>query len=211
MKKLHTFNILGWTAVTFIAVLVLAGCEDLFRDPFVGSLSVGDTGPAGGTIVFVDVEREHDWDYLEAAPVDLGTDNAEYIWGLNTVAVQTGDSIGTGQADTTAIIEALEEDPNTPANYAAKAADAFSHNGYSDWFLPSKDELNLIHELREILSGLRPNQYYWSSSDDDASITWVWAQIVNSDTGRQANSGGSGKHATRPVRVIRSFRESDLE
>ena len=203
MKKFLFVALVGTLAA------VIGSCE-LFEDPFAGSLSVGDEGPAGGVVIFVDNDRDHDFDYIEVAPVDLGTGSTEYYWGLNVAVSGTGTGIGTGATNTTRIISVQEEETNTPTNYAAKAAEAFSYGGFENWHLPSKDELNLVHELRASIDGLRPNQYYWTSSDVDSNVTWVWSQIVNSDTGRQANAGSNGKTASRPVRVVRYFNESDL-
>jgi len=57
-----------------------------------------DTGPAGGLIFYIDGNN-----YFEAAPSDQ---SASYIWSnINTILIgTTGTAIGTGQANTTAII-----------------------------------------------------------------------------------------------------------
>lgn len=203
MRRFVMASLLG------LLLVLVGGCE-LFERPFSGSLAPGDTGPAGGIIIFVDFARRHPFDYIEVAPADIGSGSSEYPWGLNVAVTGTGTGIGTGAANTDRIISVQDAESNTLPSYAAGMAAAFTSGGFDDWYLPSRDELNLIHELRESVPGLRANQYYWSSSDDDSEVARVWAQMVNDSTGRQASTSSSGKLTTFSVRAVRSFRESDL-
>lgn len=190
-------------------IVFFSGCDDLGQETFEGSLSVGDEGPAGGIVIFVDTNSQYDFDYLEAAPVDLGSDRDEFAWGDNVEVPGTNESIGEGASNTEKIISIMDEEWRFSVPYAAKAATNFNYGGFNDWFLPSKDELNLIHENRESFSGLRPNQYYYSSTEAGSSNR-AWAQMINDDTGRQADSSSSGKLTQFSVRVIRSFMERDI-
>ena len=131
--------------------------------------AIGDTGPAGGIVFYVTGGGLHG---LEAAPVDQ--DSA--TWGCFTapIAGATGSAVGTGAANTAAIVAGCAE-PGT----AAKVADAYSLNGYDDWFLPSKDELNLMY-INIGLGAIAPltnvggfaNGYYWSSTYNDYNSAW---------------------------------------
>ncbi len=47
----------------------------------------------------------------------------------------------------------------------------FVSNGYSDWFLPNKDQLNQLY-LNESAVGDFVDKFYWSSSERDASNAW---------------------------------------
>jgi hypothetical protein len=70
-------------------------------------------------------------------------------------------------------------------------------NGYSDWFLPSKDELNLLYQQKTSVGGLS-SDYYWSSSEYYSSSAWLQHFL----TGIQGNGGKTnGNH----IRAIRSF------
>tara|TARA_B100000989_G_C19494694_1_gene451444 strand:- start:677 stop:1567 length:891 start_codon:yes stop_codon:yes gene_type:complete len=77
----------------------------------------------------------------------------------------------------------------------------FNHNGYNDWFLPSKDELSLIYTnlnsfnffINNFYSG-----YYWSSTEIDSYQAW----IINMSDGTSASGT---KNTTRNVRAIRAF------
>lgn len=166
--------------------------------------------PQAGVVIFVDTDRDHSFDYIEVAASDVGEPEQQFIWGANVAVPGTGTAIGTGAENTERIIAVMDEEVSSGIRYSADEADRFVQNGFDDWHLPSKDELNLIHELRDNIEELRPNQYYASSSDDDRNVTWVWTQMVNDSTGRQANSSGSGKITTRSVRAVRYFSESDL-
>ncbi len=93
--------------------------------------------------------------------------------GMYTLVGATGTAIGTGQANTTTIISML----GTSEYYSARSCNDFSDNGYDDWFLPSKDELNEIYVNRvAINAGLTANGgtilnvmgAHWSSSESSA-------------------------------------------
>jgi hypothetical protein len=146
--------------------------------------SIGDTGPAGG-IVFYDKGVFSDgWRYLEAAPSDQSTgirwDNGSFI------PISTGLGIGSGKANTTAIVAAQGS-----GSYAASLCDELSLGGFDDWFLPSKDELNLMFvNLRTAsLGGFTTTpliSWYWSSSQG-SSMGYLYAWYQYFDDGRQYN------------------------
>ena len=46
--------------------------------------------------------------------------------------------------------------------------------GYTDWFLPSKDELNKLRENKLTIGGFA-NMYYWSSTELGGG-TFAWGQ-----------------------------------
>ena len=106
-----------------------------------GEYNIGDTGPAGGLIFYVNPNYETDgWRYLEAAPSDQST---EILWdyGRDVATGATATVVGTGQANTQTIVKVLGA-----GSYAAQLCNDLTQGGYSDWFLPSKDELDLMYE-----------------------------------------------------------------
>jgi hypothetical protein len=149
--------------------------------------AIGDTGPAGGIVFYITEECTHG---LEAAPEDQ--DSGE--WGCFGTSIDGADdtAIGTG-AQNTADILAGCADPDK----AADIANVYSLNGFNDWFLPSKDELNELY-LQKGVVGDFANDRYWSSSEFSSFFAWY----QNFDDGGQV---GDGKFVTRRVRAVRAF------
>ena len=135
--------------------------------------SIGDTGPGGG-IIFYDAGSQQTWgQYLEAAPANWdGTNDNEdpYVqWGCRGDSIQTATAIGTGAANTFAIIAGCS------GTTAASTARAYKGGGKSDWFLPSRDELEQMEVRRSIL-GFGGNTWHWSSSQysaEEANSRWL--------------------------------------
>jgi hypothetical protein len=82
---------------------------------------------------------------------------------------------------------------------ALTSARNYRRGGYSDWRLPTKDELNLIYQnLRARNIGNLGDNWHWSSSEATSSYAWV----QNFSDGRQDYST---KSSTGSVRAIRAF------
>ena len=159
------------------------------------SHQIGDTGPAGG-IVFYDKGDDTDgWRYLEAAPAE---EEFQADWGADAINV-TGTQIGvsTGKDNTYVIVAYLVS--NDEYSAAAFKCEYFALNGYSDWFLPSKDELDLMYKNLKVngLGGFGAG-YYWSSSQHN--IIDAWSQYF--DDGSQHNIGKNNPVNVRPVRAF---------
>ncbi len=108
----------------------------------------------------------------------------------------TGTAIGTGLANTNKIIT----QNGAGTTYAAGLARTYTGGGYSDWYLPSRDELNKLF-LNNVLPTV-PDKLYWSSSEWYQYATEVWFQVFD-NTGYQ---GGGGKYSENIyVRAVRSF------
>ena len=150
------------------------------------TFSVGQSY-GGGIVFYVDGSGQHG---LIAATSDQSS-SAE--WGCNGIWMTgTFTAIGTGQANTTAIVNGCAQ-----AGIAARICDNLILNGYSDWYLPSKDELNLLY-LNQVTIGGFVGVFYWSSSEDSANT--AASQIFT--TGAVVYSN---KFNTCSVRAIRSF------
>ena len=156
--------------------------------------SIGATGPAGGIVFYLtDNTGLHG---LEAAPVDQP--NAP--WGCNgaSIPVTTGTpagngAVGTGAANTAAIVAGCVE-----AGTAAKVAEAYTLNGFTDWYLPSKDELNFLYAQKSVVGGFA-NDYYWSSSENYSLSAWS----LGFSNGFQYSH--YPKDYALPVRAVRAF------
>jgi hypothetical protein len=108
----------------------------------------------------------------------------------------SGIAIGTGLLNTNNIIISQ----GNSGSYAAKICRAYTGGGYTDWYLPSKDELNKIYLNRLIIGGIE-SAYFWSSTELNGSLLSAFAQPMFS------NGSGSffAKDALYYVRAIRSF------
>jgi len=127
--------------------------------------NVGDTGPAGGKIAFDQGSYINGWRYLEAAPSDQSTGIVWHATNDGTTGA-TAQALGTGNANTNLIIALYGAENN-----AAKLCSDLVLGGYSDWFLPSYEELNKLYINRVAIGGFT-GIYYWSSSEYDASYAW---------------------------------------
>jgi hypothetical protein len=148
----------------------------------------------GGGIVFsVDNSGKHG---LIAATSDLSW----APWGCEGTDI-TGTSlgIGTGQANTIAIINGC-----STAGIAARICDQLELKGYSDWFLPSKNDLNLMHInlYYQGLGSFNTTAPYWSSSQHYGIDAYVWdfSDEVKSNVGFFVL-----KSSAIYVRAIRAF------
>jgi hypothetical protein len=84
-------------------------------------------------------------------------------------------------------------------NSAKTACDELILNGYSDWHLPSKEELNALYvNLKQIGGGGFADDYYWSSTEYDATDAYYFSFYNGS-------ASGSNKTNTRTVRGVRAF------
>jgi DUF1680 family protein len=163
--------------------------------------AVGDTGPAGGLIFYINANSATDgWRYLEAAPVDQ---SAGARWGCfrTVIAGARGTIIGTGRQNTRDMLAACTE-PGTAADLCAN----YRLNGVSGWFLPSRDELALMYRNLKAADagdfrdgGVADNFTYWTSSQHTADMA---AHIDFADNGRQHSDD---KDFPRRVRAIRAF------
>ena len=98
---------------------------------------------------------------LIAAETDQGArirwSNGLFITGA------TGTAIGTGLTNTDKIIATSQGTIST--SYAAGLARAYRGGGYTDWFLPSKDELAKLYAMKLLGFGGFATDLYWSSTE----------------------------------------------
>jgi hypothetical protein len=184
-----------------IVVFLIPGCGPTILPP---TYTVGDTGPAGGYIFYDKGYYSSGWRYLEAAP--MSTDWYNRQWGsYGTLIGATETDIGTGQSNTTNIVTWLNSHSET--GKAAQLCNDLTKGGYSDWFLPSKDELNLMYVNLKIFGvGGFPEEHdaYWSSSETSASDAWSQCFGCGYQADDEKNYPGDAFYVIR-VRAARAF------
>ena len=155
-----------------------------------------DIGPAGGYIFYDkgSYSGSPSWRYLEAAPSDQ---SLKAVWGCDGIEISGADgtAVGTGEQNTIDI-----EAGCATAGTAADLCANLSLGGYDNWFLPSKDELNLMYTNLKVAGiGSFADDYYWSSSESYD----IAAYGQNFYNGTQ--NGSAGKYTPLQVRAIRAF------
>lgn len=148
---------------------------------------------------------------LIAATSDQSNNQLTWWNGSNTNTGASGTTIGAGESNTNAIVTS-----QGAGNYAASVCDTYSVTlgavTYSDWYLPSKDELNLLWQNLADYDGNGENlglsdpnnlggfqdSFYWSSSETN-----------NSESEKQDFYNGSQffdlKNTFGYVRAVRAF------
>jgi len=164
----------------------------------------------GGMIFHIDQTGEHG---LVAALQDL---DGTYEWGCYEIefAGADGEDIGTGLENTEAIVNQGCQTENGGVT-AAQASLDYEVNGYSDWYLPSKDELYrmMFHIGRIGTQGDNLGSFnagrYWSSTDwTGLSFDWSPPQWVNQAWIINSHSNALDEFnrvSLNRVRAIRSF------
>jgi len=128
---------------------------------------------------------------LITTPADLSTGSEWGCWGSNLPGAG-GTVLGTGNQNTIDIVATC-----LTAGIAAKICSDLTLNGYSDWFLPSRVELQKLH-LNQVAIGGFASAVYWSSSEGTNLLAWT----VEFPTGTSITLN---KNASLRVRAIRYF------
>ena len=165
------------------------------------AIAVGDSY-GGGIVAYILQPGEFNgvYNYDEnvqhglIAATDDQSEGIQWYNGNNTTTGAIGTALGTGSGNTTTIIGSQGA---TATNYAAGLARDYNGGGYTDWFLPSKDELDKLYINRVEIGGFT-GHYYWSSSEYDASH--AWGQFFSSGAPNLGFKFGGER-----VRAVRAF------
>jgi hypothetical protein len=185
-----------------------SGSSAIWKQISLPMYALGDTGPGGGLVFYVTADGMHG---LEVTIADLSTTSG---WGCNSQDITRAKStaIGMGPINTVEILHACTD--AVPAQVMA----GHTANGFYDWFLPSKDELNQIFcvfgsyggttgvAVPSFCSGLPlaahsfgvNTSVYWSSSQ--SSGTTVWGLSFNGGSSLEYN-----KVNAYNARAVREF------
>lgn len=138
---------------------------------------VTDPGPSGGFIFYDKGFYRDGWRFMEAASADLGEYQQWGGYGTSTGALGIG--IGSGPENTDLIVSVL----GTGFSYPALDVSTLDLGGYSDWFLPSIDELFAMYSNLHLNSaGGFLSERYWSSTE--GSSTFARSYLFSLPTGQ---------------------------
>ena len=134
--------------------------------------------------------------YYVCAPIS-GQYDGVLKWKTTLTTTTGATSTTDGYANTAAMVTAgINDHP------AGKFCVDLTINGYSDWYLPSKDELNLLYTNHAALetagSGSFTNAYYCSSSEGGATTAWRQHFV----SGGQNNANKSNGYYVRAIRRV---------
>jgi len=147
---------------------------------------------------------------LIAATADQ-SEGIAWITGDDTQTTLNGNTsidYGTGQANTNAM---MAQDGYTGG--AAQVCNDYTNTEtgtgvYADWFLPSRDELELmytnLHEQTPSIGGFDDGSfsYYWSSSEYNSEYNATLAWLLKFSFGYRLNHLKTGNYRVRAVRYF---------
>lgn len=135
------------------------------------------------------------WRYLICDQAD--PDNTGKQWGPYTSEGLTGTAIGVGLPNTEAMLAKYADNDS----YWWKLIKEKRDNTGLDWFMPSKDELDMLYDNKNVIPSLGgvalKSDYYWSSSEYDNDDAW-YQYFSNGNQGNYY-----GKYATYYCRLLR--------
>lgn len=134
--------------------------------------ALGSTGPGGGKIIYDKGSYSDGWRYMEAAAAQAGGTRwcgPDWIY----VYAATSGALGSGKQNTKAIIDEL----GLSFSYGARYCAEYVSNGFNDWFMPSRDE---VERIKIALNDIGYYTGIWSSTLSDP----LWAIIGNDGVGQ---------------------------
>lgn len=170
--------------------------------PILNALKIGDFHQGGIITYFF---KDTDPGYVRGEQHGFVVSPEDVIkstyWGCPGLSITKAraEFIGAGKANSAEIVRMCSA-PNSAARLCAN----YTYGGFSDWFLPSKDELNQIYLQADKIGGIDKTDLYWSSTEyqgktiTDQNIAWL--QLFIDGTYREAR-----KNELYRVRAIHYF------
>ena len=131
--------------------------------------SIGDKA-LGGTVIYTWSGGTHGY-VASSIEVDAPTLDLYWQWPSSVSAVTSGFTVGTGAANTLAMVQ----HGDCPlADYVT----GLTTGGYSDWYIPSKDELTLVYNSKAYLTEIPSGTRYYFSSTDASPETDIYPEYI---------------------------------
>jgi len=164
------------------------------------NFTVGSIGPSGGYVFYDQGSVINGWRYLEAAPNDNGSNSGTGCYC--TTILNTSNLLGAGKTNTTNWINA-----GCTGGWFS-LSQSIVINGLSQWFVPSKDELNLMYTKLKLNNlGNFSNIQYWTSSPAAYGSCGIngGAWVQNFTNGAQLGEYRPGYQGSGNLRLVRQF------
>lgn len=159
-------------------------------------IRIGDSY-GGGTVIYLFQSGDLGYIADQYHGIIVANEDAGYSpWGCNGITTNAvGSNVGTASQNTSNIIS------SNCGSTAAQFCVDYRGGGYSDWSLPSINELNIVFSNRLYLPSSLSQYLYWSSTETSS------AGAYRKDM-RYTNTGGVqsfGKTSNSHVRAVRYF------
>ena len=193
------------TTITRTPLAPASDVKKITIESFDAVYEAGDAGPSGGVIIYAADSRQSWGRYIEVAPEDWNEpdgDLAGVIW-CNDVFLDVNSAttaIGFAEENTDRMIS-----PNCTIGAGLKAR-AYQGGGYSNWSVPTLDEMQLISTDWYLIPGIinegpSGNNGYWVSNGGTGDGSYVGTvQVVGGGVGGVTK--GQSSPYLRPVRYF---------
>ncbi len=162
----------------------------------------------GGYVFYVDETGQHG---LVAAPADVTVSpsmgpGSTWYWAssnASSASEASGTAIGTGYENTRTMMDQTDDKEDLRAAYVCHE---LVTDGYSDWFLPSLDELNLMYQnlrlqgIGNFVASMNDSSDYWSSSSKFSDSDEAW--YMNFGSGAINSTEKTNNKRVRPIRAF---------
>jgi len=195
--------------------------SNIQKDKATKEYNIGDDGPGGGTIFYKSKEgfKVYDYEgdgmvyhYLEMSRSTLG--ESEWYPGYGVI-LNRDEGIGYGKKNTYAILKIGASGFLTKENCAAYRCAIYSTSSTKagEWWLPSKDELDLMYQnQKERVLATCDNHSHWSSTESsrDCAFIFPFMGALGERGGYPAGFWSDGqyygyKDRKHSVRAVRAF------
>ena len=155
---------------------------------------IGDTGPAGGLIFYDKGNNSAGWRYLEAGPLDVELTG---VWSVRWTSVEnTQGTMGSGKRNTQLAVEKYKQTTGEWDTAPQKIVE-LAFNGFNDWFIPSRDELDQMYgNLKRSNLGDFKNGWYMTSTVNSG------ASVLQQNFSNGRSSAGNDTIYIRPIRQV---------